>query len=322
MQTNLSQREFENTIRETTLPPDISELAVRYNERIGIRDEYLWKWMAQLLPSFQLPCVPAQHVDDANHQKLLLTMYITTVDDIVEYNGDKGTFAQARKIPFPHQHADSSSGSVDEGSLEFTARVWETLEERLTLAPRYAEFEEVFHFDIRQALTAMEYSLLVSRYPALANETSTSRYDCHNMVMFGYSDIDLMYSPGFELEDLSALRKLLWKTQRLARIGNWLTTWERELREEDYSSGVVVAAIEEGIVDANALADGLSVSEVSRVADQIKESEIEDRLYAEWDQTYADLLETDFRTKSIDLNAFIQGMETVFEYHINSKGNK
>lgn len=321
MQPTLSQREFENKIRETTLPSELSELVADYNAQIGVRDEYLWKWMSQLLPSFQLPCVSAQNVDAANEQKLLLTMYITTVDDIVEYSGDKRTFEQARKVPFPHQHVDDSD-DVDAETLEFVKRIWKTLNDRLIEAPRYAEFEEIFQFDIRQALTAMEYSLLVSRYPAVANETSTNRYDSHNMVMFGYSDIDLMYSPDFELEDLSTLRSVLWKTQRLARIGNWLTTWERELHEADYSSRVVVTAIEEGIIDLNALSKGLSTSEISGIQDQIKESEIEERLYEEWEQTYTELLGTVFETGSIDLNSFIRGMETVFEYHINSKGSK
>lgn len=322
MQTNPSQREFENKIRGVTLPSEVSELVSEYNAKVGIRDEYLWKWMSELLPSFQLPCVPAQYADAATEQKLLLTLYITTVDDIVEYNGDKATFVQARKIPFPHQRMNGSSDSVDTEALEFAIRVWRALEERLADAPRHLEFEEIFRFDVRQALTAMEYSLLVSKYPTLANETSTDRYDCHNMVMFGYADIDLMYSPSFELEDLSALRSVLWETQQLARIGNWLTTWERELKEEDYSSRVVVTAIKEGIIDVNTLADGLSTSEVARIADRIKESEIEDRLYEEWEQIYTELLETVFETESIDMKAFIEGMETVFEYHINSKGNK
>lgn len=322
METNLSQPEFENKVRGVALPPELSELAAEYDAQIGIRDEYLWKWMAQLLPSFQLPCVPAEHVDAANRQKLLLTMYITTVDDIVEYSGDKETFEEARKIPFPYRTVDSSSSFVDSKTLVFAARVWKRLEKQLTDAPRYDEFEDIFHFDIRQALNAMEYSLLVSRYPAIANETGTDHYDSHNMVMFGYSDIDLMYAPDFDLDDLSTLRSTLWKTQRLARIGNWLTTWERELHEGDYSSGVVVTAIKEGIIDVNELAEGLSSSEISTITDRVKESEIEERLYNEWDRTYTRLLETAFETESIDLNEFIRGMETVFEYHINSKGSK
>lgn len=72
-----------------------------YGRQIGIRDEFIWKWTQNLLPTFQLSCVPAEYEDVATDIKLALTMYVATVDDIAEYHRDKVTFEQARNVPFP-----------------------------------------------------------------------------------------------------------------------------------------------------------------------------------------------------------------------------
>jgi len=134
--------------------------------------------------------------------------------------------------------------------------------------------------------------------------------------MFPYADLDLMYSPVFEVTEFGAVRDLLWDLQELARIGNWLTTWEREVREGDYTAGVVVLALEEGI---------LSPADLQRSNDaieKIKDHDIETRFQRRWREQYRAVTNRDYDVSSVDLEGLVDGMQTVFEYHRSSRGHK
>jgi hypothetical protein len=58
----------------------------------------------------------------------------------------------------------------------------------------------------------------------MANVTETNTYDCNNMMFFTYVNTDLMHSPSFDRNELAELRQIVLRAQRMARIGNWVTT--------------------------------------------------------------------------------------------------
>lgn len=314
--------DFQKEIKTTTLPDQVRDLVEGYAQQIGYRNEFVWRWIYSLLPAFRLSCVADTATNITREQKTILTIFITTLDDIAEHKQDTATFSQARNIPFPEQIVASDRADVDQEMLAFATRVWETFEESLRDAPRYDEFIDVFRYDIRQTINAMDYSRLVSAQPAAATLTGAKRYDAHNMVMFPYADVDLMYSPSFDRADFTSLREVLWTLQYLARIGNWLTTWERELAEGDYSSGILVTALQSGVITPAELTGENTEADIERYIARIKNSDIEEDFITEWEETFAAIRDEVPAADSIDLNALIDGMQTVFEYHRKSRGLK
>lgn len=280
---------FRDSITATPLPDRVSKLATEYDRLIGIRDDFLWRWIHSLLPSFRVPTVADRHGSTVREQKTILTLFITVLDDIAEHDGDKATFEQARNIPFPNQSVDTDTSDVDAETVEFAERVWRQFETPLRSAPRGEEFVQILRYDVRQAINAMDYSWLVGEHPAMANLTDSYRYGAHNMIMYPYADVDLMYSPDFDRADLAVLRETLGELQRLARIGNWLTTWRRELEEGDYSSGIVVAAMREGLIDPTTLDGDPSAEQVARYVETIEERDVEARFDAEWNDRFSGL---------------------------------
>ncbi|MFO7926336.1 hypothetical protein [Natronomonas sp.] len=313
---------FRESITATRLPDRVSELAADYDRRIGIRDDFVWRWIYSLLPSFRIPTVPKRHEPTVREQKTLLTIFITVLDDIAEHDGDKTTFEQARNIPFPHQTVETGRSDVDAETIEFARRVWRQFEAPLRSAPRGEEFAEILGYDVRQAINAMDYSRLVGEHPAMANLANAYRYGAHNMIMYPYADVDLMYSPDFDRTDLSILRETLGELQRLARIGNWLTTWRRELEEGDYSSGILVAALQDGLIDPTGLAHRPTPEQAARYVETIEENDVEARFYAEWSERFSALERRVPAAESVDIGAIVDGMRTVFDYHRNSEGLK
>jgi hypothetical protein len=210
--------------------------------------------------------------------------------------------------------------------VAFAKKVWTTLVERLADAPQYDRYAPLFRFDVRQVCTAIEYSTLVIDSPELATMADLERYETHNMGMHSYLDIDLMHASADHTGSLSLLREAVDAGQRMARIGNWLSTWERELREGDVSSGVVVAALERGVVDPAELpaADGEAdvSAEADGLIDRIVDHGFESELLEEWNEEYRRLRALSERSDAVDLGPFVEGTKDVLRYHLASRGYK
>ena len=307
-------------IGDHSLPEEIRGLIDAYLELETARPLFMWKWVHRLAPQNTLPCVLDQYTEQVPANKTLLILFITILDDILERQRDRRTFTELTKIPF---HPSLRRNEVNEAYVEVALDVWETLEARLREAPAFDRYEPLMRYDIRQAIDAIEYSHMIIEHPGLATMSDLERYESHNMVMLAYADIDLMYSPLDVQADLPTLREAIWTAQLMARIGNWVSTWERELREGDYSSGVVVTALEEGIVSQDELAQ-LSAGEgnADEVVSRITHSGIETDLLTTWEHHFHQLKRYDDDLETIDLGSFIEGTEEVLRYHLASTGLK
>jgi len=309
-------RDHLRAVEETELPPVVRRLADEYDSRVGERDRFLWKWIHNLFDAFTLSSVPDEDWEAVKVTKTLLTMYVTVLDDVADRHGDAETFEQARRLPFAPGAVDPEAPGVDAEVVRFAREVWAQIEARLGTAPRHDEFAELFAFDLRSVLQAMEYARLVNDRPAMANLAGTRHYGPHNMVMFPYAGIDLMHSPGFDRAELGALRSLLFDLQRMARIGNWLTTWERELGEDDYSAGVVVAAVERDVIDP------CDDATPARQAARVREAGVHDEFRQEWRDRYDAALARDVEVSTVDTARLVRGMRTVMDHHVASHGLK
>ncbi|MFC5972074.1 hypothetical protein ACFPYI_12110 [Halomarina salina] len=166
----------------------------------------------------------------------------------------------------------------------------------------------------------MDYGWLINDTPEAATPRGTDTYGPHNMTMFSYAAIDIMHSPAFAATDIGELREVVWDAQRLARIGNWVTTWERELREGDYTAGVVVKAIADDVVSIDEL-ESPDVSD-DELIERIHEAAIEQSFQDNWEEEYQSLREKTFTTNSVDLEAYVDGMTEVRDLHRASRGHK
>jgi hypothetical protein len=307
-------------ISAVDLPPAVVETVEEYERVLADRNRFLWRWIYHLFDAFTLSTVPDDDRAAVRECKTLFTVFITSLDDLIETRRDRATFDEACRVATAPRTVDPSRPGVERDVLTFVRDLWEGIETRLEAAPRYDEFRRIFEYDVRQGFNAMEYTRLVSDHKHLANDTGARTYGAHNMVLFSYVDVDLMFSPGFDEADTGGLRSLTWDLQTMARIGNWITTWERELTEGDYSAGVIVRALREDVVTPEELDP--ANENLDRVAERIKERGVEEALLVEWEERREAVLDRDYGVESVDTRAFIEGMETVMDYHLASRGMK
>ena len=194
--------------------------------------------------------------------------------------------------------------SGESGRIGFLSSIWDETEGDLEWLPRYGEFENLLHFDLRQMFNSARYSILVNSDPQLANKTESYVYGCHNMILLPQFDIDLMVSEGFDKGDLGEFREVAWHAQRMARIGNWISTSERESEQEDLSSAVFAMTSKEKVSNS-----GLN--------GEVKESLLED-----WCDCYEEIEERRENIDSVDVDALLRGLEVGLGYHLASRGLK
>ena len=317
-----SGAEYARSIDLVELPAAVEGAADRYDQVIGDRDRFLWKWIHNLFDEFTLSSVALDAADAVREQKTLLTIFVTTMDDLAEMNGDNATFDRARRIPFDSLEsvADVSEG-VDREAVEFLAELWSKIEDGLEDAPRYAEFEDLFEYDVRQTINAMDYSRVLNDNPKGANRAEAERFDAYNMAMFPYACVDLMHSHSFERRELGVLRSLLCELQQMARIGNWLTTWERELTEGDISSGILVCALRRNVITQAEITEP-DEETAERLIDRVKSHGIESEFTREWEIRSRAVRKRTAELDSVDADAFVNGLETVMNHHLASDGYK
>lgn len=307
------------------LPDEVEDLVTHYDEHVGQRDRFLWKWIHALLPHVTLSSVPPKYEQTARDAKTAASMFVVLADDLGERDRDKATLEEVSKIPFEWQAVNDDRTDVDEAVLSVAEHIWSRFEGMSEGAPRRAEFADVLSFDVTQTLNSIKYSYLVNENLGMANRREHWIYECNNMMLFPYADVELMFSPAFDRSDLSVVRQTVRRAQRMARIGNWITTWERELDEGDFTSGVVVAALANDLVtsdDLSALQNGGDREAHRRIVDAVKENGIEQDLLDAWSRNHREARDLVSQTTSVDLEEYLDGMETVLQYHLVSRGLK
>jgi len=313
--------EYVRSVEQVSIPPSIRTIVADYEAAGGERDRFLWRWIYDLLPSFTLSSVPGEYARDVRLLKTKLTILVTLLDDVAESDGDVATFrAICRCVQWPDAPTSVPSGA-DADLVDFAVALWRSIDADLRRAPRHDAHRSLFDYDFRQVCNAMDYSRLLNDDPSIATVGGARRYDSHNMVVFPYSDVDLMHSPDFDRADIAPTRSVLWDLQTMARIGNWLTTWKREVREGDFSSGVVVYALQQGIVSPEELARG-DRSTREAVVERIETHRVEALFEAEWRQLDRRVSNRDVDAESVDLSALVAGFEGVMDHHRASEGYK
>jgi hypothetical protein len=104
----------------------------------------------------------------------------------------------------------------------------------------------------------------------------------------------------------------------MSRIGNWISTWERELIEQDYTSWIFISALEQGVVTHEDLLKGNK----EQIIGAIKKSNIAANLLKEWEIEYNGLILSAERIHSVKIQDIAEAMQKVIFLHLSSCGYK
>lgn len=313
----LIQREITEVLQKK-LSPEFQYWVGRYTE-VGRRSAYLWGWCRQAVEITTLPCVAAELREELCDTKALGVMLDVFLDDVADHSGDSDLLDELLKLFSPNEQPDFSRfPRADQAYAVATAELWREIQRRARRYPRYEQYADLLRFDYLQLANVMRYSQLINSDPALMNLVEHDLYTPQNMHIMLCSTLDLMCSPAFDHDELGKLREVVWHAQCMGRIGNLTTTWQRELHENDFSSGVYARALMAGDVTLGQLDHGPR----DAIAAAIQNGGHEAFFLERWQEHRRFLLSRRSDLQSVDVAAYLRGFQRLICIHLGSRGYK
>jgi hypothetical protein len=287
--------------------------------QVGKRNLYLWKWVRQGIEVTTLSSVAPELYDFACDTKVLGVVLDVLLDDIADRGGDPELLEQLLAMPFDDRRLTLTRvKDEDRAYAEFTIDLWQEIKRRTKLLPFFHRYRRLWQYDYLQLFNGMRYSHLINEDVALLNLAEHDLYSPHNMHIIVSSTVDLMCSPAFDRGDLGCLRDAIWHAQFMGRIGNLVTTWERELPDGDYTSGIYARALTCGDVTL----DMLERRDVEAIRQAITSAGHEQFFLDRWARLRCRLTELAPRVKSVDLLQLQKGYDRLIRLHLGSRGYK
>jgi len=303
------------TLEQVEFPENLQEWVNRYLQ-LGPRDVYLWRWCLFAVDLMTLTTVDKVFHEKSRDTKFLIGMFNCLIDDVADRDHNHRF---VRSLLTLTRGGTPTGETPEECQLaEFVTVVWKEIWSQSAELPRFREFEPLLAFDLSQLCTTVEHSDLTAQMPELVNRTEHDLYSSHGMMVTVAATVDLMASPGFDLQDLSGLRSLLWHAESMARIGNMVSTWEREIADGDFTSGVFMEAVWQGYVDPS----DLQAENEERLVQSIIASDIEGDFLRRWETHRSQVRLLGQGLKSIDIEDYIGRLDRLLESELFSHGQK
>jgi hypothetical protein len=285
---------------------------------VGERGLYLWRWCLHGVGLTTLPCVPDEWREDACDTKFLSGMLNVLLDDVSDQwrNGD--LLDELLKVT-AGSGADFGRFSPEERRYaEVTCRLWDVFWQRVRKYPCFEAYQELLRYDLTQLFNTVRYSHLVNNNLSLLNVIEHDHYSSQGMGLMSFSTVDLMCSSRFPCQDLATLREVMWHAQWMARIGNLVTTWQREIGDGDYTSGVFARAV--GLRELTV--EQLQAGNADEIEGAVRRGEHETYFLRRWYYHRDRLRLMRPRFQAFDLNLVIQGLERLLLTEFGSRGRK
>lgn len=323
-------------IKKVELPPELQKWVKEY-EKVGERDGFIWNLWYQIFkndPSLVFlksvkkneesfisirPVANCELLLSSRSIKLLITMFVVQIDDIADNKQYQKLLNELLKIPFKKDNIKIKHLSTeDKKYFIFTQKLWNYIEKQIRNYPNYKELKEIFAYDISQIFNTMKYSFLINKNSYLINKTEHWLYLPNNMAFMIGLMINLMGAEKFYLKKIGILRKTIYEAQKMGRISNWITTWQREVKNDDFTSGVFVYAIDKNILTPN----DFKAMPKNKIIDKIKKAKIENILLKEWEAFYNKIKYNFKKNILINKKSFLNWLKYLLVLDLSSRDYK
>lgn len=304
-------------IKQVQFSPYLQDWIKAY-ESVGQRGRFLWQWCLKGVRLTTLPNVDPALRDHVIETKMLSIFFGTLIDDIADREQDREMLQMAVGAPseyWPVERLELWNGRR-RAYLEMISGLWTELWNRCKTYPRFEAFEQLLKFDNDQILNAMRYALLANQCPGMLNVVEHDLYQPNNMQIMFMGTLDLCASPDFNQDELGITREVFWHAQRMGRIGNMITTWEREVLDRDFTSGIFAFAVHRGFLSASDLRS-LPAHEIMSL---LEEHDCQEHFIREWKHHRNQMERKARRVRSIDLIPYLRAFEALIKLHLGSRG--
>ena len=291
---------------------------IRDYSEVGERSLYLWRWCLHGVGLTTLPCVSAELREHACETKFLSGMLNVLLDDVSDRMRNGDLLDELLKVTGGSAGDFARFSAADRRYAEFTSRMWNAFWQRAGGYPNFAAYKDLLQYDLTQLFNTVRYSHLVNDNLFLLNLIEHDNYSPQGMGLMSFSTVDLMCTDRFPRQELAALREAIWHAQWMARIGNLITTWQREIGDGDYSSGVFARAVGRRDLTIEQLRSG----NPDEIEAGVRRGEHETHFLRRWNYHRERLRSMRPCIQTFDLNLVIEGLERLLLTELGSRGRK
>lgn len=303
-------------IQAVKLPPELQKWVEEY-EKVGERGGYLWIWAYRSFQYITFPCVNKCNIERLRILKCLYVIYITMLDDVADKFKDRKLLNHMLRIPLSNKLEIRELNCREKKYYLYAMKLWKYIYSETRKLPRFNLYKEVYEFDLRQICRTMNYAFLVNKNCYFMNNEECYEYFSYNMPFIFFLTMDLMSSDEVEKREIGILREIAWYSQKIGQTVNWLTTWEREIKEKDYTSGVFSYAITRGDIKY----EDLNINNSQELKVAIKKSNIEKVLLFRAMKSFMEIKMLEKKIHSINMHNFVLGLNKFILLQFVSRGN-
>ncbi len=290
-------------VQKVKLPSEIQKWIKEY-ESFGQRSSLFWQFMFRGSQMFSF--IKQTKKYKISELKILITMFIILFDDVADGTKNKKLLNEMIKVISNNKNIDYKKFSTKEKNyLKFTLKLWKHISRKVKKLPSFLQLKDFFEYDIQQTLNAIKYSCLVNKSPYFINKKEFWLYTPHTLQGMINCSLDLMCFDEINLKEIGKIREIFWNAQKMGRISNCLSTWKDELIKKDFTSTVLVYAIDNELIDFK----DLYAKNGKDIIKKIKESNIENNLFGEWENSYNEINFLCNKIKIIKSNALLNRLE-------------
>lgn len=305
-----------SAVMRLELSGDVQRWVAAYAE-VGKRNPYLWKWARRGVDLTTLPFVRDELRADVCDSKVLSIMLCVLLDDVADEHGKSRLLDCLFEIMAERSAPDFSPLTAEERRYaELARRLTGEYEERIARYPRHEQYAELLRYDAAQFVNTLRYSHLLNRNIHLLNLAEHDLYLPHNMHMMSFATLDLMCSHDFPDQELGKLREAIWHAQCMGRIGNLLSTWRREVKQRDFTSGVFARAVMQGDLTLDQLA-GADPAGIERAIDGGRH---EQYFVQRWQRHRDCFQRAAARIAVVNLTGLLESHDRFLQMHLSSRG--
>lgn len=310
-------KELVKTVKSLELYPDhqavierFEVLREKYPEIHSHRTVYTWK-MSQA--GFQLMTLKLSDADflKSNSLKCRASFVCVTFDDICDLGRDKTVFDNC---------VLALKGQVNQDRVELyqlIADTWGAVENEIQQAPNYALLKPMMDKANQQWVASFEYCMQLQANPRF-DEKWENRLEkiADTSLLYLVGLIDLLFVPDLSEQQASAAAQVFVRTQKMVQLANWITTWPREISQQDFTSGIFTIALENGWITW----DDLNHETSENIQQKIRNSPAESCLWNECERLRVESLQIVQDAHLPALDGYVESLSPIMFLFVASAG--
>lgn len=311
------EKEIEK-IKNMELPPELQKW-VREYEEVGERNKFIWKLFLYGIKNIDYIDIDNKYKKLMLKAQFLVAMLVVMLDDAADVRKDGKLLRELLKIIYDNDYTKCDKFSQEKRSyVNFFIKIWNNINKLIKSYPYYKNFKENFNFDIEQMANAIEFDYITSQNPYFINKLEYWTYSFNTMYFVFTDNLYLMCVKNFATGKISNFRNIFWRAKKMVRIGNWIGTWEKEIRKGDFSSGVFACAIDLKIIHPKDLEN----KNYEKIIKKIKKRNIENELLKEWEDCYKIIYTSGKNIKVININSLLRTLKKLLFLELINKNYK